>query len=258
MEGNVSIQNGWASTEAGKQLQSRLNEERTVQAIDRLLDRIDTLEQAVDKLTTAMELGPGMVSMATDVVDESIRKAAEKGVDIEQRLGNALALAEKLTAPEMVEKLDGLLKAVDQAPGMISMTMDMVDEGYRNAAANGVDIEQRLSTALQLAEQLTAPAMVEKLEGLLTLADQAPGLIAMTVDMVDEEIAKANAKGIDINVLIETGAQLSEAIATSKELPEAKVGGIFSMLRTMRDPDRQRAIGYIMNIAKAWGMTMKK
>ena len=36
--------------------------------------------------------------MAVDTVDEGYRSAAERGIDIEQRLGAALALAEKPTA----------------------------------------------------------------------------------------------------------------------------------------------------------------
>ena len=131
MESSVKDHNGWTTTEAGKHLQSRLNEERTVAAIDRLLDRIETLESAVEKLTIAMERGPGMISMVADMADEQYRKAAQNGVDIEQRLANALTIAEKLTAPEMVEKLNSLLKFTEQAPGLISMTMDMADEGYR-------------------------------------------------------------------------------------------------------------------------------
>ena len=253
MDSTDSEQNGWAATEAGKHLQTRLNEERTVQAIDRLLDRIEALEVAVDKLTVAMEQAPGMIAMVADMADDGYRQAADSGVDLEQRLSNALSIAEKLTAPTMVEKLNTLLQFAEQAPGIMSMTMDMADEAYRKAAQNGVDIEQRLGVALQMAERLTSPELAEKLDSLLTLADQAPGLIAMGGDVFDEEMRKAVEKGIDVQTLIETVLQISTAISQANEMPAAKVGGIFSMLRTMRDPDRQKSIGYIMNVAKAYG-----
>jgi len=246
----------WLDTSAGKHLQESLSNEKVLKGLDHLLQRIDTLENAVEKLTSVMEQGPGMVSMVTDMADEGYRNAAKKGIDIEQRLNNALSLAEKLTAPAMMEKLEGLLKFADQAPGLISMTMDMVDEGYKRSAQNGVYIEERMGNALAMAEKLTAPAMVEKLDGLLTLADQAPGLISMMVDSFDEQMRRMDVGSIDIEGLMELGKEATSAFAKAKDMPDAKVGGIFSMLRTMRDPDRQKAIGFLMNIAKAYGQQM--
>ena len=248
----------WLETSAGKHLQESLSNEKTLTSIDRLLARIDTLEKAVDKLTTVIEQGPGMMSMVTDMADEAYQKSAHRGVDIEQRLGNALTIAEKLTAPEMLEKLDAFLKFADQAPGLISMTMDVVDEGFKKSANNGVYLEERLGNALVLAEKLTAPEMVEKLNGLLQLADQAPGLISMAMDSFDEQMGKMANSEIDIQGLLELGQDAGVAIAKAKTMPEAKVGGIFSMLRVMKDPDRQRAIGFVMNIAKAFGQQMEK
>lgn len=249
--------NEFAKTATIKRLNERLNEERTVQAIDKLLDRIDTLENAVANLSTIMDQGPGMLAMATDIADETYRKANSSGISLENRFNNALHIAEKLTAPAMVEKLDHLLQLVDQAPGLIAMTTDVVDDTYRRMSAQGINIENRLAVALNIAEKLTTPAMVEKLDNLLQLADQAPGLIAMTVDMVDEEMGKVNNSRIDIPALLEVGKQLSSAVTKSRTMADAKVGGIFSMLKTMRDPDRQRAIGYLMNIAKAFGQELK-
>jgi len=243
----------WMETPAGKHLQESLSSEKVLKGIDHLLQRIDTLENAVEKLTLIMEQGPGMVSMVTDMADEGYRNAAAKGVDIEERLKNALNLAEKLTAPAMMEKLEGLLTFADQAPGLISMTMDMVDEGYKRSAQNGVYIEERMGNALAMAEKLTAPAMVEKLDGLLTLADQAPGLLSMMVDSFDEQMSRMKKEGVDMEGLVELAKDTGIAFANANKMPEAKVGGFFSMMRTMRDPDRQKAIGFLMNIAKAYG-----
>ncbi len=250
--------NGFAQTATIEKIQDRLNEEKTVQAIDRLLDRIESLEKAVANLTTMMEQAPGLLAMTTDAADEAYQKAAARGVNIEKRLSVALQMAEKLTAPAMVEKLDSLLGLAEQAPGLLAMTMDAADEAYRKAAARGVNIENRLGFALQMAEKLTAPAMVEKLDNLLELTEQAPGLLAMMMDIFDEEARKACAKGLDINAIPEVTNQILTAVTKAKQMPEAKVGGFFSMMRTMRDPDRQVAIGYLMNIAKALGQELKK
>jgi uncharacterized protein YjgD (DUF1641 family) len=194
MEAEVST-NGYASTKSIQHLKSRLNEEQTVQAIDRLLDRIDVLEKAVNQFSMLMQ----------------------------------------------------------QGPGLIAMTVDMADELYRKADAQGVNIENRLGAALHLAEKLTESAMVEKLDALMVLADRAPGILSMMVDSFDEEMKNMSAKNIDFNALASLAQNAAAAVGDANQMPIANVGGIFSMLRVMKDPDRQKAIGYFMNVAKAFG-----
>lgn len=313
----------WMETPAGKRLQESLSNQNTLGSIDRLLNRIDTLEKAVEKLTTVIEQGPGLMSITMDAIDDGVKRSADRGVDINQRLGAALQIAEKLTAPAMVEKLDALLSIADQAPGLMSITMDAIDEGAKRSAEKGVDINQRLGAALDIAEKLTAPAMVEKLDAVLSLADQAPGLISITMDAMDEGVRRSAEKGVDINERISNALLLAEkftapdmvdkmegmlkladmapgliamtmdmvdegvkdvqnsgfstidtskfklntlmevaemtgvALSEAKEMPREKVSGIFSMMRVMKDPDRQKAIGFMMSIAKAWGRQMK-
>ena len=246
----------WTTTQAGQNLQKRLTDVQTLNSLDGLLAKIDSLEKAVSNLTTMMQKGPGMVAMVTDMADETYQKAAANGVSIEDRLGNAVSLAEKLTAPAMVEKLNGLMGLADQAPGLVAMTMDMVDEGYRKADASGVNIEDRLGNAVSLAEKLTAPAMVEKLNGLMSLADQAPGLVAMTMDMVDEGMKDAIDKGFDLKTLGEIAGASNRALTAAKAEPPAKIGGMFGILRVLKDKDRQKGLGFLMNFLKHLGRNL--
>ncbi|MEM1319813.1 MAG: DUF1641 domain-containing protein [Bacteroidota bacterium] len=195
METNTNGTTTWANTPAGKQVQARLAEEPTLRAIDHLLSRIDTLDKAVGQLTAVMQQGPGMVAMVSDITDETYRKAHAQGIDIEQRLGNALHIAEKLTAPAMVEKIDQLVQ----------------------------------------------------------LSEQVPGLLAMAADMYDEGMRKAMDQGFNPQVLIEVAGTANTALTKAKEEAPAKVGGIFGLLRTLRDPDRQRGLGFLMNFLKHFG-----
>ena len=240
-------------SEAGQQVQKRLSDEHTLAGIDRLLSRIDTLEKALANLTTLMQQGPGMVAMAGDMVDETYKQADANGVNIDVRLKNALVLAEKLTAPAMVEKLNGLVTFSNQLPGLLAMTGDMIDESYRQADANGVSLDNRLKNALTIADRLTAPAMVEKLDNLMTLADQLPGLVAMTVDVVDEQMKGAIASGFDPKALAETASAANSALTKARTEPPAKASGIFSLMRALRDPDRQKGIGFLLNFLKHFG-----
>ena len=305
----------WLDSEAGQQLEQRLATEKTLKALDHILERIDTIEKAVDSLSTVVTQGPGMVSMAADMIDEGYKNATARGVDIDNRLQAAMSIAEKLTAPEMVKKLDGLLKFAEQAPGLMSMTADMVDEGYKNATARGVDIDNRLEAALSMAEKLTAPAMIEKLDNFFKFADQAPGLMSMMADMADETYKNATNRGVDIDKRIGVALELAEtftapetvtkmnnmltmadqlpgmiammmdtfdseiqkgvaqgldldaikailgdaamAISKASEMPPAKVGGPIGLMRAMKDPDRQKALSFLMDFAKAFGQSLK-
>lgn len=196
----MSTKNGisWSETPAGQQLQQRLSDEETLQGLDHLLARIATLETAVDRLAIAMEQGPGLISMAADTVDETVRLAAEQGVYMEDRVQNTVALLEKITRPEVTHQLSALLDLADQAPGLIAMGMDTLDEQMRQAGENGVDL-QKIAT-------LTGSA----------------------------------------------AAALSEA---SQQEP-AKVGGIFGLLRALNDKDRQKGLGFLMNFLKVFGQKL--
>jgi hypothetical protein len=246
----------WSDTEAGKKVQARLTETRTLKALDHLLQRIDTLEQAVDRLGDAMRQGPGLIAMVGDMADEAYRKADARGVSVDERLRVALALAERLTAPTMVSKLDGLLTLADQAPGLLAMMADMADEAYRKADAGGVNIDERLQVALQMAEKLTAPEMAAKLDSLLQLADQAPGMIAMAVDWLDENFKNASENGFDPTVLAHVAGAANTALTRARAEHPVKSGGIFKIMGALRDEDRQKGMGFLLNFLKYFGQKL--
>ena len=75
----------WSATPAGQHLQARLSDERTLEALDHILQRIDTLETAVARLADIMEQGPGFVAMAADMVDDQVREAKAKGIYVDER-----------------------------------------------------------------------------------------------------------------------------------------------------------------------------
>lgn len=185
----------WQDTEAGKRIQARLNDERTLEVFDRLLARIDALETTVDRLVSLMEQAPVHFAMLADISDELYRKADEQGIRLEERVAVSLKIAEKLTSPEMGERMDQAMKFLDQAPGIAAMTVDTLDSVMHEAMEQGFD-PQAIGTAL-----------------------------------------------------ISAGSALSQAAQD----PPAQVGGPLALLRSLRDPDRQRALGFLMNFLKRWG-----
>lgn len=193
----------WPETAAGMQLQKRLNEEKTVQALDRILDRIEVLEQAVERLSVLMEQAPGMISMLTDTVDEQFKQAKSSGASLEDRLHGILRLTDKLTQPATLEKL-------------------------------------------------------ENMDKMLAFWDQAPGHMAMMVDMADEEMAKAMRSGVDLREIGDTTRKMGLALSKAKRMESKPPGSIWGLLRALKDPDRREALGLLLNFSKAFGQELKK
>jgi len=243
----------WATTPAGQQLKAHLSEERTLTAIDKLVGRLDTIEQAVEKLSEAMHQGPGMAAMAADIADEAYREADTQGVNIDERLKNALTLAEKLTSNDMLEKLDQLMAFARQAPGLAAMVADVADEAYKKADEHGLNIDERISLALKAGDKLTEPEMIKKLDQLITTSKQVPGLVAMGTDIVDESIKRAMDNGLDPHTILQVAESAGEALSQARQEPPAKVGGIFGLLRALNDKDRQRGLGFLLNFLKHFG-----
>lgn len=214
----------WKNTQAGKALESRLNDEQVVHAMNRILDRLDAIESTLNTLHEA----PGMVSMVADMADDAISTMSTNGIDIDERLKSALQIAEKLTAPSMVEKIDTLISSFDQAPGMISMAVDMADEVAKTSAKKGIDLDERLRGALEIAEKLTAPEMVSNINGLVEIAKQAPHTISMMVDIADDTVKTAAEKGVDINERFQSALVLAEKLTAPKVVEQ--LNGMLSMM----------------------------
>ena len=187
-----------ARLQAGLSMAEKLTAPETMAKFDKLLDLADQ--------------APGMVAMFSDMADETVANAAARGVDVEGRLKAGLAMAEKLTAPDMIAKFDQLIAIADQAPGMFAMFSDMADEAVGNAAARGVDVESRLMAGLAMAEKLTAPDKVAKFDQLLEMADQAPKMLAMFGDMADEAVGNAAARGVDVEARLMAGLAMAEKL----------------------------------------------
>jgi uncharacterized protein YjgD (DUF1641 family) len=294
-------------------LEKRLHEPDTAAALNRLLDRLDTIERAVDTLERIETQLPGALSTATDVVDAELTRAADRGVVLDERAGEALRLAEKLTEPatarvlgRLIDRLDRLEQLADLAdtlPGAVATTADTLDEALTRAADRGVVLDERMREGLAMLEAITEPstaraltALVERsdqIEQLVTLADTAPDAIATVVDALDAEYARLAEQGFDpeqavrdaagalgrlselfrtdeFQALLDSGVldpkalrvvgSLGSALVESQseadrgETPER---GLFGLVGALRDPDVQRAIGFLTGVAKRFGQNLR-
>lgn len=221
--------------------------------IESLEHRLSKIEASLSNIDHYLAQAPSMVSIATDTIDDVVDDSRKKGVDLEERIKTSMELIQQITQPEVHKSLTDLLNFVSRAPGLISMMTDTLDEAVSISEQGAVTLDQRVKGGLQVISQLTEPHRVKQIQSLLDVIDQIPGLISIGADSVDE-IMKDNdiLSGENIDFI----KKIAQALTEANHEPAPKVGGILSMLRTMRDPDRQRSVGFIMNVMKKLGQKL--
>lgn len=215
----------------------RLDDPDTGEKIGRLLDRLDQIEGILDRVEVVTATLPGAIATATDTFDGIAARSQKSGVDIDERVGGALQLAEKLTQPDTVkvltqlvdriDQLQELLDLADQAPGFVAMAVDTVDHLVEKANDNGIDVDTRLRSTYGLGEKLTSPETVEALGEVLD-----PGAVTV-VGMLGQTLARCRAECL-----------------SSTDAPSATV---FDLIKMGRSDDGRRALAFLVNFGKLWG-----
>ncbi len=222
------------------------NIEQPHEAPEHTNDRLERIESMLENIVSQMNQVPSLIAIATDTIDEGFNKTSQSGVQIEERVQNGMSLITRLSDPNISKSMHQLLDFIELAPGLIALSADMVDESVHKANAQGINVSDRISTLSTLLETLSRPEMSDKLSQLVAFSDQAPGLAAMAVDSIDDIMRKGGG-GFDLLMSIQAAVTNAQA-----EAP-AKVGGIFGLMKAIKDPDRQKALGFFMNILKQLG-----
>jgi len=129
-------------------------------------------------------------------------------------------MAEKVTDPKMEQRLNQMIELSNQMPGLTAMTIDILDEGYRKAAAEGLDLG--------------------------TLAQQGTfALKQMATLLASDEFQALMSSGILSPKTLTVVSQVGEALNESQDMEYDKIG-LFGTMRALKDPDRKRAMGFIM------------
>lgn len=155
---------------------------------------------------------------------------------------------------DRIERAIGpLAEASQQAPALMSIAADTADDWVSQKAKEGIDINQRLGAGLELLIKLSDPQVIQAIEDGLETVRMAPGLVAMATDVIDDKLTNnplLSQENLDlVNKVV-------QAISMANHDRPIKVGGLFSMIRAMQDPDRQKAAGFMMNILKNLGKTL--
>lgn len=146
--------------------------------------------------------------------------------------GATLQIVEERTREiaEAVKALRPLIGLAQQAPPFVAIVMDSFDDAMRTARGNGIDIERGLLNGAEAALRFGAAMDAEKvrdLDALLQSGVLAPGAL---------------------RVIGELGRALTETAAA----PPAPAGAL-ALLKALRHPDVQRALGFLVTFAERFG-----
>jgi len=131
---------------------------------------------------------------------------------------------------QVIDALRPLVELAQQAPAFLATAGDSVDELVRKATDNGVDVERGIingaGAALRFGASMDAQK-VEALEALLNSGVLDPGALRIV-------------------------GELGKALGETAAAPSSSLGPM-GLYRAMKQPDVQRALGFLMAVAQRFG-----
>lgn len=161
-----------------------------------------------------------------------------------------LALAERLAEPRTAAALNTLLDHVDLLAVLVSGLDGLVSRGdtitesliggVTELRAAGEPAQKNAAALLATAQQLgkLTPALLDKLPVLEALLGS---------DLADPKV-------------IEVASMASRAVTAGAEQADRgdpKTLGVMGLMRSLKDPDVNRALGFVLSIAKSLGRELK-
>jgi hypothetical protein len=129
-----------------------------------------------------------------------------------------------------VEHLDGAIRRLEgttaQVPAVVATVTDIVDGVVERLAARGIDVDERLHALVRAADHLTSPRALDALASVLS----SEILAHQTTEVV---------------------GRIGRAIVAAEH--EARPVGVWGLLGALRDPEIQRAAGFLIAMARRFG-----
>jgi len=272
--------NGAIYASQQERLQARLADPRTADALERLLDKLDVVAfgvEAIDEFlrrsdqiaeslaSSVRELkaagGQGGQQTAADFVSAlpqlarvSTQFAAATETPAFRNLVES-ALLEKLGDPQTIANLEMVLSKLELA----AFAMQAID-GF---IQRGDVITESIAGGLKDVRQLAGSIDFEKLKVLPQLLDSLPKLLES--GMLDD-LEKLTAVGKSVvgsglldpklvATLADVGRMLNTSFEEARSAPPRTLG-IFALARELRDPDVNRSIVLLLEVARRFGQKL--
>jgi hypothetical protein len=255
-----------APTAAQEQLFARLSEDRTVDALHRLLDRLELIAFAADALN-------GFLSRA-DVVAESV---AESMADFKKMTGETTATGEVLGKLPQLAKASVQLADVSASPAfarlmdsgllerlgddrtiealkqvldrleLAAFVLDSIDGLLRRSDTIG----QALSDDVQDLKKASQPDLLKLKEVLQAM----PALVTAGQTLVRSGMLEPKTVEVLGTIGRSAAASYEEAHTAPKD---PKPLGVLGLLKAIKDPDVNRALTFVLHMSKAYGQSLAR
>lgn len=206
-----------------------------------------TIEQVLfERMGVSVE---DAVATGTDFIDESVTRAGDSGVEVDQRLHGLGQLLDKVTRPETLSalgqvvdalpQLAGLIKILEQAPDLLATAGDVLDDYQQRCAANGVDVEKAVANGLQTMFYLGSRVDMEHLHRI--------------GDLLASDILNPHALGVVDNAAKSLNSAQQQVCGEASERI-----GMIGLLKALRDPRIQRSLAFAVQFGKCFGKNMEQ
>ncbi|WP_428268510.1 hypothetical protein [Haliangium sp.] len=202
----------------------RMTQPRTLQALDRIMAHVDTLGEATD---LAAQAAP-TAAMVGDIVDEWALRAADQGIELDDRVRRSLHLVERITEPKVTDALEAVLTRIervqilveqlDALPAAVATVVDVADELLLAAAERGFDIETIVRTGIDILGRFGRLLQSQEFQGVLDSGVLEPRVVGII-------------------------GQLGQALSDARAEAMGKAGWL-SVFRATRDTHVQRTLDF--------------
>lgn len=261
-----------------QELQARLADPRTVESLNRLLDRLDIVSSTIDMFTGFLERGPELADNISEGVEELRGQETIHATDLIGKLpalANAGArmadvanspsfdrliesgLLEKLTDPRTMENLSLLLEKLD----LVAFTVKALDEFLRRGDAVADSISDSIGDLRNLVSSVDTnqiKVLTTELPQLVEAGRQliASGLLSRMSELTEAGMLLSKAGFFDpktVTPLAEMGQLAAESYVAAKAAPPQKQYGVFDLMKLLKEPGVQKSIQIMVEMSRQFG-----
>ncbi len=266
---------------SSQQLVDRLNEPQTVDALNRILDNIELISFSVTAMdgflrrseAVAESFAEGMAEMKTSAPANMnflellprILEMMPQMLDLVERLVVLSQIAEFkrlldiLGNPQTLEAITAIMNNMELLSTMVTMLDGFFQRGDTIAdnVAEGVAEMTQGTSLVEFTETIAMlPQLVESMPRLIETLPQLIEAGTQLKPLLDSpEFEALMQSGIFAPKTVKVVGQAGDALVESYDShrTQPKSVGLFGLLRTLGDPDIQRALGFATEFGKQFG-----
>lgn len=251
---------------AQERLQERLADPRTVEALDRLLDRLDVIAFTAEALESFLRRAEVVSdSVASGLAD--LRRMAGQDADASEIVARlpqvaraGMRMAEVAEKPEVTRLLEsGLLEKLAEPRTLENLrtVLDKLDvitfslEAFDGFLKRGDQVVESMAAGAQDLRQVLPEIDGEKVG---KVAAALPGLVDAGSMLAESGMFDPKV----VNVLADLGRTVVESrdALRARPVPE-KTLGLFELMRVMRDPAVQQVLRFAIEVAKRYSRQLR-